>query len=60
MEPKLAFYALDGLINKEWKSSFETHADKSGALVFRGFRGTYRFSWVTAAGDEETMTAHLQ
>ena len=60
MEPKLAFHALDELINKEWKSSLETRADKNGNLVFRGFRGSYRFSWVNEAGKEENMSAHLQ
>ena len=60
MEPKLAFHALDELINKEWKSSLETRADKNGNLVFRGFRGSYRFSWVNEEGKEENMNAHLQ
>ena len=60
MEPKLAYYALDELINKEWKTSLELQTSQNGTLAFRGFRGSYRFSWINEAGKEENMIAHLQ
>lgn len=36
---------MDELINKEWKTTLSTKADKEGIVSFRGFRGNYLLSW---------------
>lgn len=45
MTPKMSFYALDELINHEWKTNVELKPDAKGDISFRGFKGTYRISW---------------
>jgi len=50
MEPKPAYYALNDLINNEWKTRTVVKADTSGIVAFRGFRGEYRLTWQDAAG----------
>ena len=50
MEPKPSFFALDKLINHEWKTRTTVKADEDGKVVFRGFKGRYRVSWKDAAG----------
>jgi GH35 family endo-1,4-beta-xylanase len=59
MEPKLVYFALDELINKEWRTNCVLKADSDGKAAFRGFRGTYRFSWENEKGSQESMTASL-
>ena len=59
MEPKLSYFALDELINKEWRTNGELKADSSARVGFRGFRGNYKFTWENADGKVESMTAHL-
>ena len=59
MEPKLVYFALDELINKEWRTNVELKADSAGQVGFRGFRGDYKFTWENADGKVESMTAHL-
>ncbi|MBR2374066.1 MAG: endo-1,4-beta-xylanase [Lentisphaeria bacterium] len=60
MEPKLSYFTLDELINKEWRTNCELKADNSGKVAFRGFRGNYKFSWISENGQEESMTAYLK
>jgi len=45
MRPKLAFHALNELINHEWRTNLTTKAAKDGKIEFRGFKGNYRLSW---------------
>ncbi len=45
MEPKPAFYALDQLINHEWKTNLTPKATADGKVSFRGFKGKYRVTW---------------
>lgn len=59
MEPKQAFYALNDLINGEWKTRTSVRAGKGGEVAFRGFRGTYRLSWEDASGKEQSATVRL-
>ena len=59
MEPKLVYFALDELINKEWRTNVELKADSAGQVGFRGFRGDYKFTWENVDGKVESMTAHL-
>ena len=60
MEPKLAYFTLDDLINKEWRTRLELKADSSGKIAFRGFRGNYKFSWQDDKGLLQTATAYLK
>ncbi|MEI6078498.1 MAG: endo-1,4-beta-xylanase, partial [Verrucomicrobiota bacterium] len=57
--PKLAYKALDQLINHDWKTKFETNRTTSGEVAFRGFHGEYT---VTAQVGGKTMkqTFHLK
>lgn len=50
MSPKTSYYALDQLINREWKTCLECKPDKKGNVSWRGFKGTYRITWVDAKG----------
>ena len=46
MEPKASYYALDELVNKEWKTNLKLKATRKGEVHFRGFHGTYIISWI--------------
>jgi GH35 family endo-1,4-beta-xylanase len=49
MTPKAAYYAMDDLINREWKTKLSVKAEK-GKVSFRGFRGEYTLTWKTPDG----------
>ena len=49
MRPKTAYYALDDLINREWKTTTTVKA-QGGKVSFRGFRGRYHLTWKNADG----------
>ena len=49
MRPKAAYYAMDDLVNREWKTRLRVKA-AGGKVAFRGFRGRYRLSWTDADG----------
>lgn len=59
MKPKAAFYALDELINHEWKTSLEVKPSK-GVIRWRGFKGTYKISWTDVRGKEHIETVELK
>ena len=44
MRPKTAYFAMDDLVNREWKTKTTAKA-AGGKVSFRGFRGRYRLSW---------------
>ena len=56
MTPKLSYFALDDLINREWRTNLSLKADANGAVSFRGFRGTYRAEWQDNAGNRQSKT----
>jgi len=60
MNPKPAFYALNDLINKEWKTKLSAKPDSEGNLKFRGFRGKYRISWKDKNGGEQFLYYYLK
>lgn len=60
MDPKLSFYALDNLINHEWKTNLTVKADKGGQIKFRGFKGNYRITWTDKLGNEQNMEYSLK
>ena len=51
MRPKTAYFALDDLINREWKTKTTVKA-KDGKVAFRGFKGRYRLSWTSGNADK--------
>ena len=59
MRPKTAYFAMDDLVNNEWRTRCEVkvvEVEKKGGggqrkvVSFRGFRGRYRLSWKGADG----------
>ncbi len=55
MTEKPAYYALDQLINHEWKTNLSVTPDAEGKVQFRGFKGKYRITWKDKHGREQTM-----
>jgi len=54
MEPKPAYFVLDDLINREWRTDICVKATEDGTVEFRGFRGTYRLTWEGQGGMHST------
>ena len=52
MTPKAAYFALDELINHEWRTSEELTPDSKGNVSWRGFKGKYRITWIDRKGVE--------
>ena len=53
MRPKVAYFAMDDLINREWKTNLKAKVAGAGEvrkISFRGFRGKYRLSWTGRDG----------
>ena len=59
MKPKASYYALDNLINHEWKTKLTVKTGKKGILKFRGFKGGYKLSWKDADGNLVTREYYL-
>ncbi len=51
MRPKTVYFAMDDLINREWKTRTTAKA-AGGRVSFRGFRGRYRLTWKDSSGSE--------
>jgi endo-1,4-beta-xylanase len=60
MEPKPSFYALNKLINNDWKTNITVSADNSGKIKFRGFKGRYRVTWEDKSGKEQQSEFYLK
>lgn len=60
MQPKPSYYALNDLINKEWKTNLTTRVGKDGKVRFRGFKGNYRITWTDSKGKKQTMEYYLK
>ena len=60
MTPKKAYFALDELINSEWRTRATVKADASGAVSFRGFKGRYRLSWREENGLERSVETEVR
>ena len=53
MRPKTAYFAMDDLVNREWRTKCEVKVEGEGGkgvVKFRGFRGRYRLTWTAADG----------
>ena len=69
MRPKTAYYALDDLVNREWRTNLKVKAEaieqsnnpNNRTIVrFRGFRGRYRLTWKGADGKEQTKLVDVK
>ncbi len=60
MKPKAVFYALDRLINHEWRTDTEAKTGKDGKLRFRGFKGNYELTYTDNAGNTKTVQYHAK
>lgn len=55
MRPKPAYYAMEQLINHEWRTKTESRVEGQGekrTIAFRGFKGRYRLTWKGSSGEE--------
>ena len=59
MRPKTAYFAMDDLVNREWKTRTSVKA-ANGAVSFRGFRGKYRLTWKDADGEPQTKLIEVK
>ena len=59
MKPKAAYYAMDDLINREWKTKTTVKA-KNGKVAFRGFKGRYRVSWKGPDGTTQSKLVDVK
>ena len=59
MKPKTAYFALEDLINHEWKTKTTAKA-AGGKVAFRGFRGRYRLAWKDAEGNEVSKLVEVK
>jgi len=60
MKEKPVYWALDQLINHEWKTNTTVKADKNGNVEFRGFKGKYRITYKDNSGKTKTMEYTLK
>jgi GH35 family endo-1,4-beta-xylanase len=60
MEPKPSYFALNNLINNEWKTKTEVKSGENGNVKFRGFKGNYQISWKDNAGKIQTRKFYLK
>ena len=60
MSPKIAYFALDQLINHEWRTNLELTPDRRGNVSWRGFKGTYRLTWTDTKGQVHTETVQVE
>ena len=60
MKPKPAYFALDELINKEWKTNVNVKTDQNGNISFRGFRGKYRLTWLDNANNKQEQIIEVE
>ena len=55
MKEKPCYYALDQLINHEWKTNLSVKPNDEGKVQFRGFKGKYRITYKDKRGKTQTM-----
>ena len=60
MEPKPSYYALNQLINEEWKTNDIIMVQKDGTATFRGFKGRYIISWKDKLGNIQQSEFYLK
>jgi GH35 family endo-1,4-beta-xylanase len=59
MRPKTAYFALNDLIHREWKTNLKVKV-KDGKVAFRGFRGRYHLTWKNAEGKDAMVSIDVK
>ncbi len=59
MVAKPVYYALDTLINHEWKTRLEIPVSEDKSVKFRGFKGRYRVNWTDVSGTAQSREFNL-
>ena len=59
MRPKTAYFAMDDLVNREWKTRLTAKAS-GGKVAFRGFRGRYRLAWKGKDGRDQSKFVDVE
>jgi len=59
MQPKPSYFALNDLINNEWKTRISVRADESGTVKFSGFLGKYQLRWKDEGGNSRVLICEL-
>ena len=59
MQPKTAYFAMDDLVNREWKTKTTVNV-QGGKVSFRGFRGSYCLTWKGADGKDRTKLVEIK
>jgi GH35 family endo-1,4-beta-xylanase len=59
MIAKPVYYALDALINREWKTRLSLPVETGKPITFRGFKGRYRVQWIDASGAARSQEFEL-
>lgn len=60
MTPKPAYFALEGLVNHEWKTDIDVTATETGRISFRGFKGDYILTWKDKRGRKYSQECHVE
>ena len=60
MQPKLSYFVMDDLINRQWKTNLELSSDASGEISFRGFRGSYKITYLDKDKNERVVFKMLK
>ena len=60
MRPKTAYYALNDLLNKEWRTNITAVVDADNILRFRGFKGKYRITYKNKAGKKQVREVSVK
>lgn len=60
MNTKPVYHVLDTLINREWKTNLIVQSCDNGVIRFRGFKGTYKISWIDKSGKEQNAEFILE
>ena len=60
MQAKPSYYALNQLINNEWKTNTTVQADANGKVQFRGFKGKYRITYKDKKGKTQVVEYTLK
>jgi len=55
MTPKPSYFALNNLINTEWKTNLTLKTDDKHSISFRGFKGKYLITFTDAGGRKQIM-----
>ena len=60
MQPKLSYFVMDDLINRQWNTNLELSSDASGEISFRGFRGSYKITYLDKDKNERVVFKMLK